>query len=289
MPLSSMTGFARAEGEADGLHWAWELKSLNGRGLDIRSRLPAGYDALEPRIRSLISARLTRGQINTNLQINSRPGEAAIQINEDLAERLLAAGERMANRYTISPPRLDGLLALPGILMIDTNPTPGLHGEAILASFEQALAALVQARETEGAGLESVAGRILAELTALVDRAAGHAASQPAAIKAKLQAQIDALLDETVAEDRLAQEVALLAAKADIREELDRLRGHLDAAKALLGSDKAVGRSFDFLCQEFNREANTVCSKASDQGLIEIGLAMKTAIDQLREQIQNVE
>lgn len=291
MPMSSMTGFARIDGETTGRHWAWELKSVNGRGLDVRCRLPSGLDALEATIRKRVPKHLTRGQVSVNLQILNDSDEPSVTINEGLAEALLEVGEKLANRFTISPPRLDGLLALPGVVKVEAKSVTDQDHAVLLNSFDQALEALKQARLVEGGTLNGALNAIVTEIRQLVAQAKSHAASQAPAIKAKLTQQINDLVENevTINEDRLAQEIAIMASKADVREELDRLVGHIDRAQELLAEDKPVGRPFDFLCQEFNREANTLCAKSNDQGLTDIGLALKTAVDQLREQVQNVE
>jgi uncharacterized protein (TIGR00255 family) len=291
-----MTGFARAEGRQDGVSWAWELKSVNSKTLDLRLRLPPGFDLLEPALRTSLGQRLKRGAISATLSITREAGAGGgLQVNRAALDQILALAEELTGRIEAAPPRLDGLLALRGVL----EPSPEEEapearetlGAAFLAGWEIALARLVEMREAEGARLADVLRERLAEMSALAAAAEASAAAQPDAIRARLRSLVAALLDAApvLPEERLAQEAALLVARADIREELDRLAAHLAAAQDLLREGVAIGRRFDFLCQEFNREANTLCSKSSDVALTRTGLALKAAIEQLREQVQNIE
>jgi uncharacterized protein (TIGR00255 family) len=292
-----MTGFARAEGSQDGFSWAWELKSVNGKSLDLRLRLPPGFDHLEPLLRNSLATRIRRGNVSANLAIvQSKPAGGGIRINREALDQILALVEDLSGMTSAAAPRLDGLLGLRGVLESaeDVPETPELRerrSEAVLASWEIALAQLVVVRVAEGARLSAVLRERLDEIAALAHAAEASAAAQPAALKARLRALVAALLEASASlpEERLAQEAALLVARADVREELDRLRAHLAAADELMREGAMIGRRFDFLCQEFNREANTLCSKSSDAELTRIGLALKAAIEQLREQIQNIE
>jgi uncharacterized protein (TIGR00255 family) len=294
MPLASMTGFARSAGDADGLAWAWELRSVNGRGLDLRLRLPPGFDGLESSLRETAGRVLKRGNVTAGLTVRR---EEAARLAPDPAalEQVLALATALAARIPDAPPlRAELLLAVPGVLrpavaeeaMITEEQT-----EAVRAGFIQALDDLAAARRAEGGRLAAVLDGLLDEIAALHARAVTEAADQPAAHRARLMENLRELLRESpgLPEERIAQEVALLAARSDVREELDRLASHIEAARALLREGVAVGRRLDFLVQEFNREANTLCSKSASVELTATGLALKAAIEQLREQVQNIE
>ncbi len=295
MAISSMTGFARAEGRADGLSWAWEVKSVNGRALDTRFRLPPGFDGLEIALRAALAKHVKRGSIAASLAVTNEAGASGLRINRAALATILAAARELAPDLAAAPPRLDGLLALRGVIETGDEPqdeaTRERRESALVKSWDETLVRLAAARSEEGARLEAVLDGHLKLISGLVAEAGASAAAQPAALRQRLRALVAELLDASPAlnEDRLAQEAALLAAKADVREEIDRLGAHIAAARALLAEGGAVGRRFDFLCQEFNREANTLCSKSSDVGLTRIGLALKAAIEQLREQVQNIE
>jgi uncharacterized protein (TIGR00255 family) len=290
-----MTGFARAQGRQGARGWTWELRSVNARGLDLRLRLPPGSEALEGPARNAVAARLKRGSVSLNLQVTADAAGTGYRINTQMIEQLIGLAQAFRGQVDPAAPRLDALLAVRGVVepIEEEEDEAGRERrqQAMLASLEEALARLVAARAAEGERLEAVLVQRLAEIEALAARAAGAAAVQPAAIKARLKQQVQDLLEAqpTLPEDRLLQEAALIAAKADIREELDRLAAHVAAARDLLRRGGAVGRQLDFLCQEFNREANTLCSKSADLELTRIGLDLKTAIEQLREQAANVE
>jgi uncharacterized protein (TIGR00255 family) len=297
MSLASMTGFARSEGASatpPAWSWAWELRSVNGRGLELRLRLPGGFDALEPALRELAGKQLKRGNVTANLTVRR---EEAPRMAPDPAaiEQALALAIELAARIPgAPPPRAEALLALPGVLRAGAEVREEVAPaqlDAVRAGFAAALDALVAARRAEGARLLATLATLLAEIEELCRRAAAEAADQPAAQKARMMESVRALLAELPAlpEERIAQEVALLAAKSDVREELDRLDAHIHAAHALLAEGNAIGRRFDFLVQEFNREANTLCSKSASVALTATGLKLKATIEQLREQVQNVE
>jgi uncharacterized protein (TIGR00255 family) len=289
-PLASMTGFARAEGSGAGLAWVWELRSVNGRGLDLRFRLPAGWESLEPALREAAGKALKRGNVTANLAVKR---EAEIRMVADPAalEQVLALALDLHRRIPGSPvPSAEALLGLPGVLrpaqaeeVVDTS--------VALAGFNRALTALAAARQAEGARLAATLAGLLDEIVALHRQAAAEAADQPAAQRARVMENLTALLREapTLPEDRIAQEVALLAARSDVREELDRLASHIEAARTLIKEAANIGRRFDFLVQEFNREANTLCSKSASVALTATGLKLKATIEQLREQVQNIE
>ncbi len=295
MPIASMTGFARAAGRLGTRGWTWELRSVNSRGLDVRLRLPPGSEALEVPVRAAVPEKLKRGAVTINLQVAEETGGGQYRINTQMIEQLLGLAESFRGRVDPGPPRMDALLAVRGvvepIVEDEDDAAREARHQAMLAGMAEALKQLVAARAAEGARVEQILLQRLAEIEALVGRAGQTAALQPDAIKARLKQQVQALLDAAPAltEDRLMQEAAMIAAKADVREELDRLVSHLTAARDLLKRGGAVGRQLDFLCQEFNREANTLCSKSADMDLTRIGLDLKTAIEQLREQAANVE
>lgn len=298
--LASMTGFARGAGTTDtvpgGLAWGWELRSVNGRGLDLRFRLPSGWDALEPILRDLAGKQLKRGNVTANLTLK-RETEPRLAPDPAALEQALALVKQLHARMPDSPPpRVEALLALPGVLRQTASSDPAEEpSEAAIAvlrdGFATALADLVIARHAEGARLRATLDRLLDEIAALHHAATDQAADQPALHRARVLENVQALLRETPAlpEERIAQEVALLAARSDVREELDRLASHIEAARALLKEAVAIGRRFDFLVQEFMREANTLCSKSASKPLTATGLKLKAAIEQLREQVQNIE
>ncbi len=291
MPLASMTGFAHSEGTDAGLDWSWELRSVNGRGLDLRVRLPAGWDALEPTLRDAAAKALKRGNVTANLTLK-REATARLVADPAVLDQLLALAMALRERLPGSEmPRADMLLALPGVLRPATVEEAERPLTAVQAGFAEALAGLVSARGTEGARLEAVLSGLLAEIAALCVQAKMQAAEQPAAQRARLTEALAALLRDHpgLPEERIAQEVALLATRSDVREELDRLDSHIRAAHDLLGEGAAIGRRLDFLVQEFNREANTLCSKSASAALTATGLRLKAAIEQLREQVQNIE
>ena len=286
-----MTGFARAEGQEAALSWVWELKSVNGKSLDLRFRFPPGYDALEPALRAALAQHLRRGAISIGLTLTRSGAGAGFRINREALAAVVALSREIAGEIDAAAPRLDGLLALKGVIESGEEVEDEERRAALLRSAEGAIAQLAAMRQAEGARLQPVLEARLAEIAAFTAEAEESAAAQPAALRARLEDQLAALGSAIppLPADRLAQEVALLVVRADVREEIDRLAAHLAAARALLAEDGAIGRRFDFLCQEFNREANTLCSKSADIGLTRIGLALKAAIEQLREQVQNIE
>ena len=293
--LHSMTGFARAEGGDGEVGWAWEVRSVNGRNLDLRLRTPHGHDALEPRARALAAERFGRGSLSLHLSIRQVDRAPEIRVNEDVLERLLELHRALQARHAAPPPRIEALMALPGVLerveAEETEADRERRRGAMIDTLVEALDGLASARREEGERLRAVLVGQLEEIDVLAKAAAAAAALQPERIRDRIGDQIAALLESNppVAEDRLAQEVAYLAARTDIREEIDRLTGHVESARELLDSGGPVGRRLDFLCQEFNREANTLCSKSTDIDLTRIGLDLKAAIEGLREQVQNLE
>ncbi len=296
MAISSMTGFGRGEGALDAHAWGWEVRSVNARGLDVRCRLPGGFEGLEPAVRQRFAARLKRGNISAVLNLLHSGAGAEIRINPDVLERVLAAVAALQQRLPQAPPpAIEGLLALRGVIET-SDAIPSVEARAaldaaLLDSLDLVIDGLIQQRRTEGGRLTAALNEHLSRIDELCRRANALAATQPSAIQARLEEQLATLLANQPAlpMERLAQEVALLATRADVREELDRLRAHHQQATALLRAAAPVGRQFDFLCQEFNREANTLCSKSADIELTRIGLELKGVIDQLREQVQNIE
>ena len=296
MTVSSMTGFARSEGQSNGCSWTWELKSVNAKGLDVRCRVPNGFENLEKAARDRVAKTFKRGNVTVNLTFSWIKGDAGFRVNPQVLEELLATLPEIRKQLPdAAPPSVDGLLALRGVIEpveeeLSDVARSALNSE-ILESFEPALAALLAMRDDEGARLSEALDTRLDEIAGLSGDAEKLAALQPDAIRERLKTQVETLLADisALSEDRLAQEAALLMTKADIREELDRLKAHEQAARELMGNGGAVGRKLDFLCQEFNREANTLCSKSQDVTLTRIGLDMKSAIEQFREQVQNIE
>jgi uncharacterized protein (TIGR00255 family) len=295
MTLSSMTGFARSEGSNAGASWHWEVRSVNGRGLELRLRLPPGFEVLEPRVREAAGRRLARGSIAISLNVQRDTTVSQIRLNEAVLGQVLSAIERIRGSGEFERPRPDTILGLRGVLEIaereeDETQTAVQHN-AVMGSFDRALDGLIEARAAEGRRLEPVLLSQLASIELVTDKVAKAPARSPEAIRARLKEQLGRLLDAdpSLDETRLYQEAALLAQRADVDEELDRLRAHVAAARELIASSRPVGRKLDFLAQEFNREANTVCSKSNDVELTNIGLELKTVVEQFREQVQNLE
>jgi uncharacterized protein (TIGR00255 family) len=293
MAISGMTGFGRVEAVFGDWSWAVEARSVNGRNLEVRFRGPPGFDSLERAAREGAQGRFQRGQLTLGLQAKRSEAAIAVQVNVEQLERYLAAGAPYVATGMVAPPRLDGLLGLRGVIeAADALEDPEARAEletAMAASIAAALDALLAARREEGAALVGVLGGLVDRIAELVGHAHALAGGQPAAIKERFERRMAELAGEAVGEDRIVQEAAALAVKADVREELDRLAGHVDAARGLLGSDGAVGRRLDFLTQEFMREANTLCSKSALPALTTVGLDLKAVIEQFREQVQNVE
>ncbi len=294
-PLQSMTGFARAEGGDDDVSWTWEVRSVNGRNLDLRFRTPHGHDALEPGARALAAERFSRGSLSLHLSIGQADRTPEIRVNEEVLERLLETHRSLQERHGFPPARLEALMALPGVLeRVETEDAEADRERrrgAMIDTLAEALDGLASARREEGERLQEVVYRQLEEIDVLARAAASASALQPERVRDRIRDQIATLLGSNppVAEDRLAQEVAYLAARMDIREEIDRLIGHVASARELLNGGGPVGRRLDFVCQEFNREANTLCSKSGDMDLTRMGLDLKAAIEGLREQVQNLE
>jgi uncharacterized protein (TIGR00255 family) len=293
MSISGMTGFARAEGAHGGVRWVWETKSVNGRALDLKLRLPPGFDALEPASRAAASARFKRGSLQASLNIARDAGEASpVKIDLALVERFIKAGETFGDR--VQTPRWDGLLALKGVLSSEddtqTDADRAALEAALLASLNIALDGLQEARRAEGRVLASALGDLADRLTRDIAAARAQAALAPGAITERIRTRLAALSSELQLDpQRLAQEAAIVASKADVQEEVDRLAAHAAELRALLKSAEPVGRKLDFLGQELTREANTLCSKSGDLDLTRIGLDLKAVVDQIKEQAANAE
>jgi uncharacterized protein (TIGR00255 family) len=293
MAISGMTGFGRAEAALGDWSWAVEARSVNGRNLEVRFRGPPGFEGLERAAREAAQARFQRGQLTLGVQARRSEAAQAVKVNVEQLERYLAAGAPYVATGMAAPPRLDGLLSLRGVIeaadALDDPEAQAALEAAMAASIATALDGLLAARRQEGAALDGVLGGLVDRIAGLVAQAHDLAAGQPAAIKERFAKRMAELAGEAVSEDRIVQEAAAMAVKADVREELDRLLGHVDAARGLLGGEGGVGRRLDFLTQEFMREANTLCSKSALQALTAVGLDLKAVIEQFREQVQNVE
>ena len=295
MALNSMTGFARVDAREDGISLTWELRSVNGKALDLRFRLPQGYDRLEPLARQVMQRGLTRGNVQATLSLTGKGLAGQPAVNEAFLELLAGLARRLEERFGVAPASADGLLALKGVLELpdagDSEEVRVAIESLALASLETAVAALVEARAGEGSAIGALLSSQVDAIAALTARAEADPSREPAAIRARLAEQV-ALLAGAAAgfdEARLHQEAAILATKADIREEIDRLKTHVASARALIREGGPVGRKLDFLAQEFNRESNTLCSKSNAGSVTAIGLELKAVVDQFREQVQNLE
>lgn len=294
MTISGMTGFARAEGEHAGQRWIWELKSVNGRGLDVKLRTPPGFDALEPVVRAAASARFKRGSVQASLNIARDVGASPpIKIDMALAERLIAAREEFKDRT--SKPRWDGILAVRGVVQSEegaaqTDEDRAALEAALVAGFHEALEGLAEARQAEGRSLAAIFTDAANRLDAGIAAARVTAAAAPAAALERIRQRLESLAPELKLDpQRLAQEAAIAATRADVQEELERLSAHAAELRSLITKPEPAGRRLDFLSQELTREANTLCSKSADLELTRIGLDLKTVVDQIKEQAANVE
>ncbi len=295
MPLNSMTGFARCAGASAGHSWNLEIKSVNNKGLDIRTRFPHFLDGFDLTAKKIVSSKLTRGSVFLSLNIENDAGEGAFTINEDRLKCLIDVAARHSGAQGVQAASIDGLLAIKGVVEVsvpDISETQKKEVEkALTASLNEVLDDLCEARRDEGRRMEAVLLKQLDEIIQLTSSVKNIAGDRVASIEKRFLNQLQKLesTSKPIPEERLAQEVAIIAVKADIQEELDRLESHIEEARTLIAEHKPVGRRLDFLCQEFNREANTLCSKSGDANLTKIGLDLKTTIDQFREQIQNIE
>ncbi len=297
--IASMTGYARAQGADERRRWVWEARSVNGRNLEIRCRVPQGFDRLENPARTAVGGRLKRGNVSLTLTLTSERQSSPLRINRALLAELGTLVEEVRKSTGAAAPSADGLLRVRGVIEEEeegeqTEEALAVLDKALSASLDEVLKALVTARAAEGKALAKVIDGHVVEIEGLCRRAAERAQAQIGTVRARFESQLGELLGRTPAlsEERFAQEVALLVGKADVREELDRLAAHISQARTLLAEarqDNPVGRKFDFLCQEFNREANTLCSKSADIELTRIGIDLKGAVERMREQVQNVE
>ena len=295
MNVQSMTGFARAQGEHEGVAFTWELKSVNGKGLEIRLRLPAGLERLEQPVRQAIQKRFSRGNVQATLNIAARTAQTSPVVNEAFLKDVAGLAQRLVEQFGCRPASADGLLALRGVLDLPESSASDEEMKALdaalLASLDGGLASLESARRGEGEALVALLSGHLDEIEALTLKVESDPSREPGAIRARLAEQVRLLMDATppLDESRLHMEAAFLATKADIREEIDRLKTHVGAAHTLLAGDGPVGRKLDFLSQEFNRESNTLCSKSNAASITAAGLELKAVVDRFREQVQNLE
>ena len=295
MALSSMTGFARSHGASGPYAFEWELKSVNAKGFDLRLRLPPGWDELEAIAKKRATALLARGTVYANLNVRRANALAAVRINEDVLASVLKAASQLSGKIDAVAPSIDGLLGIKGVIEVVEPESDEEEDKAAMAAaaaaFDKALADLVAMRQREGMALRQILSQRMDEVEALAKKAEAAPGRKPEAIKARLAEQIAALIEtsDRFDADRLNQEALLIAARADIREELDRIASHVAQARELIGKGGPIGRRLDFLAQEFHREANTCCSKSNDVELTNTGLEMKNVIEQFREQVQNLE
>jgi len=294
-----MTGYARAQGSDERRRWVWEARSVNGRNLEVRCRVPAGFDRLENPARTAVSGRMKRGNVSINLTITSERQAKPLRINRALLADLAGLVEEVRKSTGAAAPSADGLLRVRGVIEEEdegeeTEEALAALDKALTTTLDEVLKSLVSARAAEGKALAQVIDGHIGEIEVLCKRATERAQAQIGLVRERFESQLKELLERAPAlsEERFAQEVALLVGKADVREELDRLGAHIAQARSLLKDarpDNPVGRKFDFLCQEFNREANTLCSKSADIELTRIGIDLKGAVERMREQVQNVE
>lgn len=296
MNLQSMTGFARAVAEHDGASIAWEVKSVNGKSVEVRLRLPQGFERLEPAVRQTLQKRFSRGNFQATLTVGRAAGQQVQPVvNEVFLRDLAGLAKRLQEQFGVAPATADGLLSLRGVLDIpESNETEEVRAAldtAILAALEAALTGLEQARQSEGEALRSLLSGHIDAIEALTRKAEADPSREPAAIRERIAEQVRLLMDASANLDagRLHMEAAFLATKADIREEIDRLKTHVASGRVLLANGGAIGRKLDFLAQEFNRESNTLCSKSNAATVTAIGLELKAVVDQFREQVQNLE
>jgi len=295
MSVRSMTGFARAEGNYGPTRWAWEVRAVNGRNLDLRLRLPPGFDGLEPRVREAASAKFLRGSIQVGLNLKREEGVTRIRLNEEALAQAIAAAQRVRELTGAAAVSVEAILAVKGVLETIEASESEAEAEAktavLMATLNQAFDGVVAARSDEGRRLQKVLLDQVTEVERITNAIETSPSRSVASVKRRIAEQVAKLVDSSSILDpaRLHQEAVLLATKADVEEELKRLHAHIAAARDLLQSKDGVGRKLDFLSQEFNREANTICSKTNDSVMTTLGLSLKSIIEQFREQVQNIE
>ena len=295
MTLVSMTGFARTDGTHSNVRWHWELRCVNGKSMDIRCRLPYGYERLEPDLRKLLAKYVSRGNVQASLNLKQEDAAGELVINETALEAVVVAARRLVETTGATPPSADGLLALRGILeqsVVEEDDTIiKARNAEILNSLETALRDLAAMRRREGEQLALVLNAQFSDIENLMVQIRQEVAKTGDLMRERVRRQVAQVIDasQSLDEDRLYQEAVILAAKADITEELDRLDAHVLTARTYLNAERPIGRKLEFLVQEFNRETNTLCSKSPTKEITELGLEMKAAIDQIREQVMNIE
>jgi uncharacterized protein (TIGR00255 family) len=294
MTLSSMTGFGRTQSQFENYSWVWEIRSVNGKALDVRMRIPPGLDAFDQYIKTTLKKSISRGSLNVSLQLQKDSDEIDVKVNEVALDKLISVAKEAALKHNMPMPSIDNLLSIRDVVEITTKDDDDeklkARNEELKTSFLDAITELKQSRDDEGSATFTMLSDVLDQVEKLLKEGEEIAAQQPDALKNKFLDKVNALLENNNFDnERITQEVVILATKADVKEETDRLHAHIASARTLLNEKDPVGRKLDFLCQEFNREANTLCSKSTDIALTNIGLSLKTAIDQFREQVQNVE
>jgi len=295
MALSSMTGFARSHGASGPYAFEWELKSVNAKGFDLRLRLPPGWDDVDAAVKKRAGEALARGTVYANLNVKRADAVSTIRINEDVLASIVKVAGQLAGRIDAVAPSIDGLLGIKGVIEVVEPESDEAEDQAaraaVVAAFDEALADLIAMRKREGTALGQILGQRMDEMEGLANKAEAAPGRKPEAIRARLSEQIALLLESSdrFDSDRLNQEALLMAAKADIREELDRIASHIAQSRELIAKGGPIGRRLDFLAQEFNREVNTCCSKSNDLELTNTGLEMKNVVEQFREQVQNLE
>ncbi|MBN9580597.1 MAG: YicC family protein [Afipia sp.] len=295
MALSSMTGFARSHGTSGPYVFEWELKSVNAKGFDFRMRLPPGWDEIEPVARKRAAEALSRGTVYANLSVKRSGAATVVRVNDEVLTSILKVAAEITEKTDAVAPSVDGLIAIKGVIEVvepeSDEAELAAARAAVAAAFERALQGLIDMRRREGVTLGQILSQRMDDIERLAARAEAAPGRKPEAIRARIAEQVAVLLDasDRFDPDRLSQEAIMIATRADIREELDRIASHVAQARELIGTGGPVGRRLDFLAQEFNREVNTTCSKSNDIELTNTGLEMKNVVEQFREQVQNLE
>lgn len=294
MNIQSMTGFARTEAGDGQANWIWEIRSVNGKGLDTRFRLPGMLDRLEPTLRRIVQATIARGSVQVALHYDGGFSRSVPVLNDQALEAAIDIVDTIAERTGSGDGKLAAILAMKGVVEQAEPPEPetviGERDRQLTESFKETVAQLVAMREAEGGKIAAVLAAQIDSLEKLADALKMEPSRSAEVIAERLREQVARLVDQSgIDQDRLYQEAAILATKADLQEEIDRIESHVTAARDLLSSGGVVGRKLDFLAQEFNRESNTICSKSNAAPVTRIGLEMKVLIDQFREQVQNIQ